>query len=894
MEETPASGKHRASEEALPPASAGPGIRELIAGVDNSLAAAQAQAYLASAIVESSDDAIIGKTPDGIITHWNAAAERLYGYGAGEAIGRNIDILQPVGRQDEMTLILERIRRGERVEHFETERMTKDGRILDVSLTVSPIKDSSGNIIGASSIARDATATKRASLYARSLIEASLDPLVTISAEGQITDVNEATVQVTGVSREDLIGTDFSSYFTEPAKARAGYQQVFEKGFVTDYPLTIRHALGAETDVLYNAAVYRDDRGEVLGVFAAARDVTAIKRAEEEVRQARDFLENVVDTFNALPDIFYTFDMEGRFLRWNQALSDISGYRNDEIAAMRPTDFFEGESATRIAEAIERTKREGHVVVEAEMSTKEGRKIPYDFAAGLLKNSRGEALGLTGMGRDITERKRAEEELRTTRDFLEHLVDYANAPIIVWDPEFRITRFNHAFEYLTGYKSGEVLGHRLEMLFPADPRRDEAMAHIRRTMRGERWEAVEIPILQRDGHVRIVLWNSATLYDEDGSTPIAMIAQGQDITERKEAEIVIRESEARYRAIFEYTGAAKCTIEPDLVISSTNYEFERMIDRATEGIVGNTSILEFIAPQAVGEFTANFKDLAYDPTEVTRHFESIITGKDGPIYVIGSMALIPGSQTAALSLIDITLEKTYERTLEERAEQLSDFLSIAAHELGLPVTVIKGYIQILRDFRDRLDSERIEDVLASIDDASNRLAHLVDELLDASRIEKGRLSMSFGEMDLASMLENALAEARLKGRENEITMRIEGELPPMRGDQEKLMQAVHILLENAAKFSPVKSPIEVVASQCEGELIVSVLDAGIGVKEEARGRIFERFYQVEDASHHSKPGLGLGLSIASEIVAAHGGRIWHEERPGGGSIFRFALPLQAG
>ena len=124
---------------------------------------------------------------------------------------------------------------------------------------------------------------RSASLYSRGLLEAALDPLVTISADGKITDVNNATIEVTGVSREQLIGTDFSSYFTEAAKAKEGYQQVFANGFVTDYPLTIRHRNGHLTDVLYNATVYKNTRGEVVGVFAAARDVTERKRAERRI-----------------------------------------------------------------------------------------------------------------------------------------------------------------------------------------------------------------------------------------------------------------------------------------------------------------------------------------------------------------------------------------------------------------------------------------------------------------------------------------------------------------------------------------------------------------------------------------------------------------------------------
>ncbi len=128
------------------------------------------------------------------------------------------------------------------------------------------------------------------SFYARNLIEASLDPLVTIGPDGKITDVNKATEQVTGVSRERLIGSDFADYFTEPDKAREGYQRVFSQGTVKDYPLTIRHVSGRTTDVLYNASVYKNEAGEVQGVFAAARDITERKRMEAGISEAVNLL----------------------------------------------------------------------------------------------------------------------------------------------------------------------------------------------------------------------------------------------------------------------------------------------------------------------------------------------------------------------------------------------------------------------------------------------------------------------------------------------------------------------------------------------------------------------------------------------------------------------------
>ena len=127
-------------------------------------------------------------------------------------------------------------------------------------------------------LAQIAAALRVTSLYARSLIEASLDPLVTISPDGKITDVNKATEEATGVPRATLIGRDFSDYFTEPEKARAGYKKVLAEGFVRDYPLTIRHVSGRTMDVLYNATVYRNEAGQVQGVFAAARDITDRRR----------------------------------------------------------------------------------------------------------------------------------------------------------------------------------------------------------------------------------------------------------------------------------------------------------------------------------------------------------------------------------------------------------------------------------------------------------------------------------------------------------------------------------------------------------------------------------------------------------------------------------------
>jgi len=155
---------------------------------------------------------------------------------------------------------------------------------------------------------------RTASVYARNLIEASLDPLVTISADGKITDVNQSTIKVTGVSKEQLVGSDFADYFTDSNLARAGYKQVFSQGIVRDYPLTLRNSNGQTIEVLYNASIYKNEAGDVAGVFAAARDVTESKRQENELKEYKDQLEIMVkertaDLTNVLEEVKETINI---------------------------------------------------------------------------------------------------------------------------------------------------------------------------------------------------------------------------------------------------------------------------------------------------------------------------------------------------------------------------------------------------------------------------------------------------------------------------------------------------------------------------------------------------------------------------------------------------------
>ncbi|MES2683566.1 MAG: PAS domain S-box protein, partial [Pseudomonadota bacterium] len=224
------------------------------------------------AVVEYSPVAKIMIGSDGIIVLANIESERMFGYQRDELLGQPLETLVPKSIRAKHPQMRDGFFKDPKPRFMGVGRVLsgtrKDGSEFSIEIALNPIKTEEGEFTLAAIV--DITERKHAdelrasSAYARSLIEASLDPLVTISAEGKITDVNEGSIKATGVVREKLIGTDFSDYFTQPDKAREGYQQVFARGFVTDYPLTIRHRDGNLTDVLYNASVYKDVAGKVL------------------------------------------------------------------------------------------------------------------------------------------------------------------------------------------------------------------------------------------------------------------------------------------------------------------------------------------------------------------------------------------------------------------------------------------------------------------------------------------------------------------------------------------------------------------------------------------------------------------------------------------------------
>lgn len=254
---------------------------------------------LLAAIVESSEDAIISKTVNGIISSWNRGAEKLFGFTAAEAIGQHIFLIIPEDRHAEEDAVLAALRRGERIDHFETMRRTKDGRLVPVSLTISPVRDGNGHIIGASKVARDITEQKQSEeLRARlaAIVQSSDDAIVSKTVDGVITSWNRGAERLFGYSEAEAVGQPI--YLIIPVERRAEEDDVLarlRRGESIDHFETVRLARdGRRVPISLTVSPLKDSRGNIIGASKVARDITDRKRAEEVLKQANEALEERV------------------------------------------------------------------------------------------------------------------------------------------------------------------------------------------------------------------------------------------------------------------------------------------------------------------------------------------------------------------------------------------------------------------------------------------------------------------------------------------------------------------------------------------------------------------------------------------------------------------------
>jgi len=501
---------------------------------------------------------------------------------------------------------------------------------------------------------------------------------------------------------------------------------------------------------------------------------------------------------------------------------------------------------------------------------------------------------------DTTELKKAEEESRQARDYTENIFNYSNVPIIFWDKELKIIRFNHAFEHLTGYTANEVIGQRLSMLFP-EATRDESLQKIAGTLSGEYWESVEIPILCKGADVRIVLWNSANIYAEDGTTLLSTIAQGVDITELKNREEELKESEQRFRRIFEEVTDGIILADPETKkFYFGNKTFYQMIGYNEEEIKG-LGVMDIHPQEAMPYVLEQFEKQRR--REIALAKDLPVKRKDGSVFYadVNSASITLAGKAYLMGIFrDVTERKKAEEALQElnkelestvlqlrrSNEELKDFAHIIAHDLKEPLRAITTLADwISTDYADKLGDDG-RDLINSLLVRVDRMYSLIGGILQYSKI--GSVTEGQFRVDLNELVSEVID---MVAPPENVTITVENHLPVIKCEKACIIEVFQNLLSNAVKYmDKPQGEVRIGCVEENGFWKFSIDDNGPGIEERHYERIFQIFKTLQPRDKFES--TGIGLAVAKKIVERCGGQIWVESEPGKGSTFFFTLPKQ--
>lgn len=670
----------------------------------------EATAMLA-AIVDSSEDAIVSKNLESIVTSWNAGAERLFGYTADEMIGRSITQIIPDERMHEEEEILAKIRNGERIQPFETLRLTKGGRLVDVSVSVSPIRNRQGQIIGASKVVRDITHSREAAAAlrqseARFVKAFRTNPAamcITTIREGRFIEVNERYCQMFGFTREELVGQSAVELrlWDSPEERTAVMAWLQSRGIVRNHEGRFRNRKRDALDALISMEMV-DFPGEcervVITMFA---DITERKRAEEEIRRLNTELEQRV---------------------------------------------------------IERTAQ---------------------LAA-------------------------ANDELRSSRAELKSLFESLPGLYLVLTPDLKIVAVSDAYLKATMTTREGILGRGIFEAFPDNPDEPEAtgVSNLRAS-------------LER------VLLNAA---------PDTMAIQKYDVR------------------------------RPDGVFE------ERYWSPINSPVVGEGRRIQYIIHRVedVTEFVQRKAAAADRDADINVRLQQM------------EAEIFQSSQKVQAANLQ----------LQAANKELESFSYSVSHDLRAPLRAMDGFSRaVLEDYGAQLppDGQRYLQIIRT---SAQRMGSLIDDLLSFSRLS--RAAMSRRTIDTRMLVQGVLDEMSGAREGRQMDVRLD-DLPPCEGDPALLKQVWVNLLSNAFKYTQKREStvIEVGCKKDGGEHIYFVRDNGTGFDMRYAHKLFGVFQRLHRAEDYD--GTGVGLAIVQRVIHRHGGRVWAEAAPDQGATFYFTL-----
>ncbi len=809
---------------------------------------AEAAMQRLAAIVESSDDAIISKNLDGIIQSWNAGAERLFGYTAAEAIGRSIMLLIPPGREDEEPGIIAKIRRGERVDHYETTRRRKDGKLVQVSLTVSPMRDGRGRVIGASKIARNITERKTAEsevsrqqkLY-RAIGESNDYGIWVSDAAGNNVYANDSFLKLVGLSPEACAGLGWTGALhpDEIGPTTEAWRACVRAGSFWEREHRFKGADGAWHPVLARGVPIRDDEGRIAHWAGIHLDISAFKRVEKNLQTQTHMLELV-----------------------NRLSSELVAERDLEKIVQRVTDA--------------------------------GREISGAAFGAFFYNQVDEAGGsyllytLSGAQRE---------------DF-EKFGPPRNTPVFA--PTFKGEGPVRIGDVTTDSRYGTMAPH-------------HGMPRGHLPVRSY----LAVPVVSRSGQVLGGLFfghPAANVFTEEAERIlVAVAAQAaiaidnanlyaaleRELDQQKRTQQALRESEQQLRLVTDNAIVYLAQCDRAYRLKFVNRPYAVRFGRTPAELVGRP-IAELVGEAAFATFKPHIDEALRGrrvefETEIPyeqfgKRWMRVIhePERDAAGEVVGLVAVIT----------DITARKQAEQEMETARDKAvaasrakDDFLAALSHELRTPLNPVLLLASAAAGDAS-LPAEVRED-FATIRKNVELEARLIDDLLDLTRITRGKLSLNLAAIDLHSVLRDAVEtlRAEIEQKKLALTVELKAQETTVWGDAVRLQQVLWNVLKNAVKFTPEGGAIAVRSDRTDdgAGVRIEVIDTGIGMTAAERARAFEAFSQGDHAGtarSHRFGGVGLGLAISRMLMEMHRGTIEaHSDGREKGARFTITLPL---
>jgi PAS domain S-box-containing protein len=445
-----------------------------------------------------------------------------------------------------------------------------------------------------------------------------------------------------------------------------------------------------------------------------------------------------------------------------------------------------------------------------------------------------------------------------------------------------IIEVNDGFTSQSGFSREEVIGKKAQdigiWVNPEDPVKLSQIIEKKGRVKNE-----EIVFRTKGGEVRNALV-SADRIDVAGEPCI--IAVTTDVTEQKQSQELLES--------VNHSSPLGIYIVQDEKLQYINPQFQKITDFSKSELLGR----ELLSLVAIEDIDVVKSSMVFTLREASSYpCEYRILTKTGQIkWVMQTVAPIHYASGEAIlgNLMDITERKYLERKVieyEELSKMKSDLLATVSHELRTPLATIKGYSTMILDYFAKLSTEETKEYLKSIDNSTDRLSKLVDNLLETSRLEAGLLHLEKIPADLTQLIEGVAAEAVVRDNQRHTFITRANKLPKANIDPKRIRQVLDNLIDNATKYSPPGTEIEIAAEQTGNELLVSVTDHGPGIPAGELTNIFDRMYRIEQRVYSGADGMGLGLYICQRLVAAHGGRIWAESTIGQGSTIKFTIPF---